>query len=133
MEGPCVNGTVGNAVGDDDGGAESCLVEVTDGRVVGSAVVRIVGEKLGSGDFERRIGLVVRTIVGARDEIVEGFPVGDREGAEYGSEEGLIVNGDCVRAIVDMEGAMGDGFLVGPREGCEGLSDDGAIIVSDDG
>ena len=129
MEGLFVDRSVGNAVDVDDVGAVNCLMEVTNGRVVGTLERRIVGEKLGDSVFGTREGLAVGTTFGAGDGTEERLPVGDREGTI--DREGYNDDGNRVRINVGIalgvgeEGAI-DGFLVGP-------SDDGATDVSDDG
>jgi hypothetical protein len=71
-EGLFANSAVGHAVETDDGGAVSCLVEVADGRVVGSTEVFNVGEFLIS------VGVVEGFLVGLSDGF-DGLLVGDSD------------------------------------------------------
>ena len=66
------NSAVGQAVEIDDGGAVSCLVEVADGRVVGST------EDLNVGEFLISVGAVEGFLVGPSDGC-DGLLVGDSD------------------------------------------------------
>jgi hypothetical protein len=113
-EGLFANSAVGHTVETDDGGAVSCLVEVADGRVVGT-----------TEDF--KVGEVVSCVVGLSDGC-EGRLVGVSDdgrwlGIAEGRKEGVIVGqaGSDVGVV--------EGFLVGPSDGCVGR----LVGVSDDG